>query len=192
MTSQEFKTEALNIYENYWRIKAANALVRSSSELGKRQFEYTNVPPAGSFCSDLGSESTDESMSALSCFIAGRLPRDLFFALIAEFETRIISSLLSLGEPDSGTLGTLQNRIQRRISISQSLVEDLNEVRERRNVMIHHKDIANSRYISTVSAVLPRANPFVKVTSVGDNVSPTDHYLGYATDVMIRYSNAIV
>jgi hypothetical protein len=130
-------------------------------------------------------------MVALNDFIIRRLPRDLFLALIAEFEGRISARLVSLSQPEGGTLGKLQERIQAARTLPATLIEDLSEVRERRNSMIHHADRATPKYVAAAAMVLPRAHPFVKTVAVGENVSPTDAYLVYSADVMVRYSDSV-
>jgi hypothetical protein len=38
---------------------------------------------------------------------------------------------------------------------------------------------------------MPRACSFVTAVAVGDRITPTDAYLTYAADVLVRYSDAI-
>ena len=191
MSPSQFQAAALEVLKNYWRIKAANAVYRSSPDVATGRLEYSNVPVVGVTANQFASESVADAMSALHGFIVRRLPRDLFLALIAEFESRIVSRLISLGELGDGTLGELQARIQGRIALPKALVDDLNEVRIRRNMMIHHGDIADSKYVAASVAVSSRASPFVQVATAGDNVSPTEGYLAYSADVLVRYSNSV-
>jgi hypothetical protein len=191
MTPLQFKAEALEILKNYWRIKAAIALYSASTDGTNVNLEYANIPTIGITSNRFGVESVKDAISALHDFIDRRLPRDLFLALIAEFEGRLSVRLVSLAEREDGTLGNLQSRIQARISVHTDLISDLNEIRERRNAMIHHADLADAKYVTTATAVLPRATPYVKAVVVGENLSPTETYLAYAADVMVRYSNAI-
>jgi hypothetical protein len=191
MTPLQFQAEALEILKNYWRIKAAIALYGASTVGTNINLEYANIPAVGITSNHFGVESVKDAISALHDFIDRRLPRDLFLALIAEFEGRLSDRLVSLGEREGGTLGNLQSKIQDSISLHPDLINDLNEVRERRNAMIHHADLADAKYVDAAAAVLPRANPHVKAVVVGENLSPTETYLTYAADVMVRYSNAI-
>jgi len=191
VNATQFEIATQEIVKNYWRIKAANALYRSSPFVATDRLVYANVPTVGVMGQNFPSETKAEAISALQLYIAQRLPRDLFFAVIAEFEGRIVMRLNSLGEPENGTLGALQNRIQGRVSLSQVLIDDLNEIRERRNAMIHHCDIATAKYADASAAVLPRARQFITAAVEGDNVSPTEIYLTYSADVLVRYSNSI-
>lgn len=191
MTPLQFQAEALEILKNYWRIKAAIALYGASTVGTNVNLEYANIPSVGITSNHFGVESVKDAISALHDFIGRRLPRDLFLALIAEFEGRLSLHLVSLGEQGGGTLGALQNKIEARISIPPDLRNDLSEIRERRNAMIHNADLAEARYVVAAAAVLPRANPHVKAVVIGENLSPTETYLAYAADVMVRYSNSI-
>jgi hypothetical protein len=191
MSAAGFHEATLDLLRNYWRIKAANALYRISPNLAEDRLEYSGVPAVGGLAHHFASETVTDATSALDHFIVQRLPRELLLALIAEFEGRIGARLVSLGEPNDGTLGTLQYKIQSKVLLIPNLVDDLNEIRERRNAMIHHGDVAHAKYVAVCHAVLPRADPFVKTVVVGDNVIPNEAYLTYSADVLIRYSNAI-
>lgn len=191
MTPARFRSTTLDLLKNYWRIKAANALYRSTRRVTADRLEYSNVPAVGFASNQFVSESVVDASLALNTFVLQRLPRDLLLALIAEFESRLVARLRSLGQPEDGTLGALQTKIQAKTTVPPTLIEDLNELRERRNAMIHHADIAGAKYVAASTSVLPRAAHFIKVTSVGDNVSPTEGYLAYAADVLVRYSDAI-
>jgi hypothetical protein len=191
MTAAQFQAAALDIFQNYWRIKAANALYRSSPVVSITSLDYANVPAVGIAQHQFSNESVADALSALENFLVHRLPRDLFFALIAEFESRLVARLVTVGESARGTFGDLQKRLEAKIALPQTLVEDVNEIRQRRNAMIHHSDLAHPKYVKASVAVQPRANAFVKVAALGDKVTPTGAYLAYATDVLMRYSNAI-
>jgi hypothetical protein len=191
MTAAQFQAAALDLLRNYWRIKAANAIYRSEPRMIQKRLEYANVPAIGFAANQFGSEAVADALRALDSFLIERLPRDLLLALVAELESRLVSCLRSLGEPDEGTFGQLQGRVQSKIAVSLTLIEDLSEIRERRNMMIHHGDIATARYVAASSAVLTRAGGYVKAAVIGDNVAPTEQYLAYASDIMVMYSNAI-
>lgn len=191
MTPAQFQAAGQEILQNYWRINAANAVYGSLEIPATARLDYTNTPAVGLAQIPAATESVADAISALNSFIAQRLPRDLFLALIAEFESRVIFRLASLGLSTAGTLGQLQRRIEANLHPATVLVEDLDEVRERRNAMIHHADIAGADYVAASALVLPRAAPFVTATAIGDRITPTASYLTYAIDVLVRYSNAL-
>jgi len=191
MTPAQFHAVALDLLKNYWRIKAANALQLSSPDIATGQLEYSNVPNVGVAINSFAAESVADALSALQTFLADRLPRDLFFALIAEFETRLVTRLLSLGDTGEGTLGQLQTRLEQSLPVPDGLSQDLKEIRERRNAMTHNHDLADHKYVLAAAAVLPRATPYVTAVVTGANVSPGDQYLAYSADALVRYSNHI-
>jgi hypothetical protein len=191
MTPAQFQLIALEIVKNYWRIKAAAAFYGTSHSETNVNLEYSNIPSVGIASSHFGTETVRDATVALDDFIDTQLPRDLFFALISEFEGRLSVRLVSLGAQAGGTLGNKQNKIQARIAVPPDLIQDFDEIRERRNAMIHYADLAHPKYVVAAASVLLRANPHVKAVVVGENVSPTETYLAYAADVMIRYSNSI-
>jgi hypothetical protein len=191
MTHADFEAAALDVLKNYWRIKAANALYLGAQHVASGLLEYTHVPQVGVTTNLLSRELAADALVALRDFVAQRLPRDLLLALIAEFESRLVSRLSALGKPTNGTLGGLQKRIQANVVIPSALAEDLDEVRERRNAMIHNADKAGAKYVAACAIVLPRAHPYVAITAEGNKVTPDPAYLAYGTDVLVRYSKCI-
>jgi hypothetical protein len=191
MSPTQFHASALDLLRSFWRIKAANAIYRKWPQTPVGILDYSNVPTVGLAANSFASESVSHAISALERFFTQRLPRDLLLALIAEFESRLVARLTSLGEREDGPLGELLKRIQVRITLPRPLVQEMNEVKARRNAMIHNGDKADKKYVTAACAVLPRAAPYVTPAKVGDNVRPTASYLTYAADVMVRYSNAI-
>lgn len=191
MNAAQFQAAAADIFQNYWRIKAANALYRSSEIAAAARLDYTGVPTVGLARMTTATESVADAISAMNDFIANRLRRDLFFGLIAEFETRLAARLVTLGATGGGTLGQLQVEIERRVPVPPPMTQDVVEVRERRNAMIHHGDLAHARYVMAAAAVQARSGRYVAAAALGDNVTPSATYLAYATDVLVCYSNAI-
>jgi hypothetical protein len=191
MNARNFQTAVLDTLKNYWRIKAANALYRASPLAEGGQLVYANVPAVGLAAQNFESESAAHALEALQGYIVQRLPRDLFLALIAQFEARLVAHLRGLSQPGEGPLGALQAKVQARISLPQGLIEDANEIRERRNSIIHNAGAADSKYVVAAALVAPRASPFVVAVAKGSDVSPSEGYITYAGDVLVRYSNAM-
>src|SRR3712207_4714352 len=108
MTPAQFQSIALEIVKNYWRIKAAAAFYRASHSETNVNLEYANIPSVG-ISTQFGPETVGDATVALNDFIDTRLPRDLFLALISEFEGRLSGRLVSLGAPAGGMLGNKQN-----------------------------------------------------------------------------------
>ena len=139
----------------------------------------------------LVNESVGQTHAALSDYAATRLARDMFNALIAVFERRLISRIVSSGANGSGTLGQLQHKVEIIVSLPQTLREDLIEIRERRNSLAHHDGLADARYVAAAAAVNVRAAPYVPIVNIDASIVPDGTYLTYAADVLVRYSAAL-
>lgn len=95
--------------------------------------------------------------------------------------------LRSKGESDSGTLGALQNRmLSFCIDASSDDVKSLDEVRERRNCLIHHSGNANQKYIDTLK--VPGFLAAFPSVYLGDKVEIDGEYLSYVTEKIWNYS----
>lgn len=190
MTHTQFLAETRQIVENYWRIRASLRLLNPSGT-GSERICFVGITEIGSMSGLLVNESVGQAYIALSDYAANRLARDMFNALIAVFERRLISRIVLEGADGSGTLGSLQQKVQKIVSIPQTLKEDLAEVRERRNALVHHDGFADSKYADAAAKVSPRAPAFVPPVIEGASVVPDGHYLTYASDVLVRYSAAL-
>ena len=190
MTHSQFLAETRLIVENYWRIKASLRLQKPSGTSSDR-IRFVGITEIGSMSGLLANESTGQAHTALSDYVENRLARDMFNALIAVFERRVISRIVLGGSEGSGTLGNLLKKVQQIVSIPQMLKEDLVEVRERRNALVHHDGFAGSKYVAAAALVSPRAPDFVPPVIEGTSVIPDGRYLTYASDVLVRYSAAL-
>ena len=191
MTHSDFEASAREVIENYWRIRAALKLMRPTIENGAQQLQFEGIPQVGCMSGLLQAETIAEAHISLGAYVTHRLSRDMFLALIAAFEQRLISWLSMAGQGASGTLGGLQHAIQKVTSLPSDLIKDLDEVRERRNAQMHHNGLADDKYVAAALKVNARAPNHVPIVAVGTSVVPDGHYLTYAADVLARYSAAI-
>lgn len=188
MTHAQLLAEIRQVVENYWRIRASLRLQMPSGVDADMKIRFVGIVELGSMSGLLSDESVEQAHTALSSYAATRLARDMFNALIAVFERRLISRIVSNGGTGAGTLGALQREVENIVSVAQTLREDLVEVRERRNALAHHDGRADSKYVAAAFAVHPRAPTFVPLVSQGSIVVPDGDYLTYAADVLVRYS----
>lgn len=191
MNHTAFKGAAQDLIQNYWRIRAAAALYRGATLEHTGSLHYDNVPMFGAVTGILNEESVEDALSSLRMYIDQWLPRDLFLALIARFEARLIASLTAAGCSTTGTLGVLQQKVQKKFSITHEIKEELDEVRERRNTLVHNDGHADNKYISAATKVNSREQTYVALPRIGDSVVPSPQYLAYAVDVLVRYSYAL-
>lgn len=191
MTPTDFELGAREIVENYWRIRAALRLLVPGGMAATSKLQFDGVPQLGTMIGLLQNETIAETYASLGMYAATRLSRDMFVALIALFERRLTARLLVAGACGSGTLGALQCAMQRLVSVPSDLIEDLDEVRERRNAQMHHDGKAHDKYIDAALKVYGRSPQHVALVPVGTLVIPDGNYLTYSADVLVRYSAII-
>lgn len=191
MTHSDLVAGAREVVENYWRIRAALRLLVPGNAHGANKLEFAGIPHVGRMTGLLQNETIAEAHASLGAYAANRLARDMFVALIAVFERRLIARLLAAGASTSGTLGALQSRVQNLVSLQADLTEDLDEVRERRNSHVHHDGQADHKYVAAALKVNARYPHYVPAVAAGTLVIPDGSYLTYAADVLVRYSAAL-
>lgn len=191
MTHVDLEAEIRQTVQAYWRVRASLRLQAPGDAIAHQRLGFEGVVEVGSMSGLLSNESVGQAHAALSEYAATRLARDMFTALIAAFERRLVSRIVSGGGDGSGTLGALQRKVEGLVVVPQLLREDLVEVRERRNALIHHDGLADSKHVAAAALVHPRAPTFVPLLSVGTTVVPDGSYLTYAADVLVRYSAAL-
>jgi hypothetical protein len=177
--------------ENYWRSRAALALLEPRQGLATQNLAFTGIPSVGSMTNLLADETVAQAHQSLKAYAASRLAGDVFVALIAILEERLSFRIVQSGGTEGGTFGNLQTKVQQIFAIPPDLREDLNEVRERRNAQMHHRGLADPKYVAASALVNPRWPAYVPNVSLGANVLPDGPYLTYAADVVVRYSSAL-
>lgn len=191
MSPADFEAGSRDIVENYWRIRAALRLLVPGRAAATSRLQFDGIPQLGTMTGLLQNETVAETHASLAAYATNRLSRDMFVALIALFERRLTTRLLAAGMNASGTLGALQHRVQTLVSMPNDLMEDLDEVRERRNSLMHHDGDAHDKYVDAASKAHSRNPQHVALVSAGTLVIPDGPYLTYAADVLVRYSAAI-
>jgi len=194
MTHSQLEASVISTLQMYWRIKAALAIYQEYSaheDLGIRVIDYASVPQIGFATSFLTNETVSEATAAVADYVQNRLSGDLFLAMIAHFEAFLIAIIVRGGGAASGTLGQLQHAVQALHTIPQPIVEDFDEVRERRNVLIHSHGQINARYRSAAINVFARSHGFVPDPTTIVSIGIPADYLSYVADVVVRYSKAL-
>jgi hypothetical protein len=191
MNQADFVRACREVVANYWRIRASIALAGEAHFLHVGSLHYRGVPSLGAVAGLLQSETVDDAMHALHEYASARLAADMLMAVISHFETRLSARLVAAGGKGTGTLGALQYEVQKVASVPPSSVEDLNEVRERRNAIVHHAGRAHSSYVDAAKAVATRTNGILSVPNVGEPVAPTGEYLTYAAHVLTDYASTL-
>jgi hypothetical protein len=188
------ETSVLDTLLAYWRIKAAIAIYRGYSahgELGIKAIGYDNVPQHGHATAFLQKETVAQATDAIDRYIEDRLARDLLLALIAHFESFLGYVLAQAGQAPSGTLGNLQASVQGIHTIPQGTIDDFDEVRERRNALIHDHGQIGQRYRNAATKVFARSSGWVTDPATITVIDVPPGYLSYVGDIVVSYARAI-
>ncbi len=196
MTPSDLEAAVLESLRAYWRIKAALALHKAYSThdaLGIDTIDYESVPQHGVATAFLHNETVTQATGAIAKYVDERLSCDFFLSLIAHFESFLSDVLIRAGQSPSGTFGALQRAVEQIHTIPPNVVEDCDEIRERRNALIHHQGRvgAGSRYETAAAKVFPRAPGMVPDPAAVTVIGVPPQYLSYVADVVVRYGRAI-
>lgn len=174
---------------SYWQIRAANALTIRFGQgpWVAMQLQFGNIPIT-THVQPPPQVSVNVALQEIDSYVkGGRATTDYFFTLISHFELFLSQAIVLKGGSPDGTLGKLMVRAGQLYGLPVCAETELaDEVRERRNVLIHHFGAANQRYLNAAScAALPA---HIQSTLVGQILNIDDDYLAYVSDVLISYS----
>jgi hypothetical protein len=174
---------------SYWKIRAANALTIRFAQGAWLAIElhFDNIP-ASAYLQAPPKVPANLVLGEIDSYITGgRAARDYFFAVIAHFELFLSKAIVLRGGSADGTLGQLMNKAQQLYGFAVSSTTELaDEIRERRNVLIHHGGVANQRYLNSASSAALPAN--IRLTVMGQILLIDDNYLAWVCDSLISYS----
>lgn len=189
MTHNDFVVEARGIIALNYRILLSTGLLLAKPNDLNQTVEYLNLPNTPSTNGLLNNESLDQALNSIAHFANEKLSDYLLLALIGVFEQRLAAWLNARNLSPVGTLGAIQNRVQTAKMINLQCKHDLDEVRERRNVLVHHQGFANEKYVLAMSNVVARAAPFISAATPGSALRTNPFYLSYAVSVLSNYSS---
>lgn len=192
MTPSDLERDALDVLRNFWRMRAALAFLRAEAEPRSRELQaievrFDNIPPSSLSTAILGGEALQAVLSAIADFEVTRLRNDVLLAMIARLEAYMSDRLRAASSlPNDATFGRLQRACETMVAIPQHRIEALDEVRERRNALIHHHGAATPRYLQAASKL-----PSLPATQVGTVIITDDSYLSYAVGTLVEYGRCI-
>jgi hypothetical protein len=192
MNKQVLQDEIIETVRNYWRLKAALAVYRETSDvqpLLSRSLTYTGLPSYGRINSYLNAEKLQESFSQLSSYVSNRLPQDTFLLQLSVLE-QFLSNELSIRNLDSsGTLGRLQKTLEGSHQVNSKLpiVLQLDEVRARRNCLIHNHGKVNPEYKTAAISAYQYSNGNIDDPNLVQDLRISEKYLIYCGDTLINY-----
>ncbi|WP_437841769.1 hypothetical protein [Sorangium sp. So ce1153] len=192
MTPLDLEREVLDVLRNFWRMRAALIFLRQEAEskvtaLGRLTVRFDNVPNCSVAPDFLHGETLDTTLSGIASFEQSRMRNDVLLAMISRIELYFSDRLAALGRlPSDATLGRLQRLCESMAVVPRKFIESFDEVRERRNVIIHHHGIATARYAQAASRI-----PSLSSLLPGVSVVTDESYLSYAADVLVQYGRYI-
>ena len=175
---------------SYWKIRAANAAMLHFSQSGPwttLSLEFGNLPHTTQVAPPQ-QVPVNVALSEIEGYVkGGRAITDFFFAVISHFESFLSTALSAKGKSTEGTLGQLMARAKQEYSLPTSPETEMaDEVRERRNMLVHHHGVANQRYVTAASAASLPAH--IRGIALGHRLSIDDNYFAYVCDGLIVYA----
>lgn len=192
MTPHDLEREVLDVFRNFWRIRAALTFLRQEASAGisalkALEIHFDNVPSCSATSHIFGNETLDTALSGIELFEQDRLRNDVLLAMISRLEMYLSDRLVAAGSlPVDATFGRLQRVCEAMVAVPQAQIDALDEVRERRNAIIHHRGVATTRYLLAAAKV-----PTVTAVSAGSIIITDDAYLSYAVDSLVSYGRCI-
>ncbi len=194
MSDADFQVRSRRLVADFWRTKAALAFLRNTV-LGRAgdisTLVYHGLPSVPGEPPLLQSEHVTDAVDALLAHHRDRLSHTVFLGLIALIEERIIEKLSDAGLATDETLGTIQTRVQQQVAVSHELRVALNEIRTRRNCLIHDHGTANQKLTDAIAALVGPAAVMVPRELAGQPLSIAGEYLVYCQHVLARYSTCL-
>ena len=191
MTSVQLEELLKEILRSYWRQRIAVRLFKLSTiqHSSVQTIEYIGIPELGFATGFLSQEATQAALDSVEKNLNERLPQDLFIALLAKFESFLAQALVLQGSTVSGPLGVLQTAVQNHYSVPSSVIDRLDEVRERRNILIHHDGRINAKYSAAAQKVI--FQPWVEDPTSLSIIAISPEYLTYVVDTIVTYARHV-
>lgn len=193
MEFEDLEQALLENLRSLWRIKFALLAQRTASQSQSMLVNYENLPKNGPSNLFPRSESVLDAMKNLDAFSHAPLATNLLLANMAQYEAFLKHHVVVTkkgGPPGLGTLQKIAESSSER-PISDDTKISINEIRERRNIVVHRAGIADERYIQSAAAAQPLSNGSVGVVAPGSRVEITPAYFHYATNVLIVYCRQV-
>ncbi|QYJ19973.1 hypothetical protein KYT87_20090 [Achromobacter sp. ES-001] len=186
----DFQKNTQVCLHSYWQIRAANAAMMHFTQSGPwttLPLEFGNLPHTAQVPPPQKVPVSAALREIESYIKNGRAVTDFFFAVISYFESFLSAALAAKTLSTDGTLGQLMARAKQGYSLPTSPETEMaDEVRERRNMLVHHQGVAQQRYVSVASVTsLP---DHIRSATLGQALSIDDSYFAYVCDGLITYA----
>lgn len=195
MQADVFERVVLDVLASYWRLVFAvhhlQAATAHDRDLGTGSIPvvYSNVPEFGHATGFLTAETVQVASDRLNRHQDERLAADFLLAMITELERFLTDKLNVAGLSVDGTLGQLQRRAELHYQLgSRAEVEQMDEVRERRNAWVHSHGAKTAKHDGAASKIYSKSGGFVLAPHLAATAKPDERYLTYAAHVLISYA----
>lgn len=193
MTPQSLKQDVLRKLRTYWRIRAGLAFhlqLATTHNWANPAVSYDSIPAFGHASNFMSNEPLQDTISEIAVYASGdRLATDTMLSMIASLEEFLSAFLRSNGASASGTFGSLQHAAQRIRSITPNLIHRVDELRERRNSIIHQSGAPTNKH-STAAQLVLNQGIGAPILVGATHLYPESTYLSYSCDTIICYAAA--
>lgn len=194
MRISEFESEILEIYGFYWRTQSALAILKSqkvSPALLDLRIEYS-IPHFGLSSNVLNSETLRMALLALGQY-ESRIQNDIFLSLVTKLEQFLshLACIASVPNYHKKPLGPLQEAVESEYGLAPCMeLELIDEVRLRRNAMMHHVARVTQEYLNAVmlNHLVSKSSGRIADPTHLTRVDANPSYIAYVVDLMIRYA----
>lgn len=191
MNSNDLVNAMHGTLKMYWRMRAGVALVRQSDNdeyLGiKINFLIPSLPSNPFVMLPEPSEVLFEEI--FKYIDLGHLSHDVFFRIIAHLETFYSSKLSARGLSSHGTLGALQKNCENAYGIPVAAAGYIDEIRERRNSLIHNHGVPNQKYLTAAMAVYAQSGGIIGDPRGVTILKLSDAYILHCVSSIAVYSS---
>lgn len=190
MTLTTFEESILDVLRSYWRIRSSMLYLKhdDSSGWGDLPIEYHGIFQCGVATNFLVSETLAHAINELDEYACNRLTNDLFLSMISYLERFLSDKLSGIGRAPTGTFGNLQMRAERAYRINGDEIDFINEIRERRNSLIHHSSQVTAQYRAVCNKAVQLYPSFVRDPNTVTTLDSTPEYLSFVAHSIIQYS----
>lgn len=176
-----------------WRIKLALLVTHRDSPSLSIPVNYGGLPKHAPPNLFPRSETVRQASENLLRFSHTSLATTFLLANMAQYEAFLKHHIVLTKKSGPPGLGTLQKVAEsnpnRPIDENTRILSD--EIRERRNIVVHRAGLADERYTLSAAAAHPLSNGAVSVAAPSGLIEITPAYFTYATMVLIDYCRQV-
>jgi|GEM_PF-4828845 len=183
----DLEQNVLDSLKIYWRIQVALAAMEvRRGEWKHMQLRFENVPQQGLATGYLQNETVDQSIGEIKKYSSTRFLNDIYLLMISHLEQYLSNFLLTNGQPSEGTFGQIQKSAETFKGLNSTKIFLVDEIRERRNAIIHHHGKVTDKYIVAATAAIPYAT-VLSDPHIMTDVNTDAKYLTHVADTILSY-----